>query len=122
MINKIDKNSVRVNRHKKIRLSLAGTSERPRLCVYRSSSNIYAQIIDDTKGITLASASSLEKALADMVKGKTKTEVATVIGETIAKRALDANIKTVVFDRAGYLYTGRVKAVADGARNAGLEF
>lgn len=122
MIKKIDKNSVRVNRHKKIRLSLTGTSERPRLCVYRSSLNIYAQIIDDTKGITLVSASSLEKALADSIKGKTKTEVATIIGETIAKRALENNIKTVVFDRAGYLYTGRVKAVADAARSAGLEF
>lgn len=122
MIKKIDKNNVRVNRHKKIRLNLSGTSERPRLCVYRSTSNIYAQIIDDTKGTTLVSASSLEKALADSLKGKTKSEVATLIGETIAKRALEANIKAVVFDRAGYLYTGRVKAVAEGARSAGLEF
>lgn len=122
MIKKLDKNSVRKSRHNKIRLSLSGTSDRPRLCVYRSSSNIYAQIIDDTKGITLASASSLEKALANDIKGKTKSEVATFIGETIAKRALEANIKTVVFDRGGYLYIGRVKALADGARSAGLEF
>ena len=122
MIKKIDKNSVRVSRHKKIRLNLSGTSERPRLCVYRSTSNIYAQIIDDTKGVTLVVASSLEKALANDVKGKTKTEISTVIGETIAKRALEAGIKQVVFDRGGYLYTGRVKAVADAARSAGLEF
>jgi len=122
MIKKIDKNSVRVSRHNKIRLSLSGTSERPRLCVYRSTSNIYAQIIDDTKGVTLVSASSLEKALANDIKGKTKSEISTIIGETIAKRAIEAGIKTVVFDRGGYLYTGRVKAVAEGARSAGLEF
>ncbi len=122
MIKKINKNSIRVNRHKKIRQTLSGDSLRPRLCVYRSTSNIYAQIIDDTKGVTLVSASSLEKALANDIKGKTKSEVATIIGETVAKRALEANIKAVVFDRAGYLYTGRVKAVADGARSAGLEF
>lgn len=122
MIKKIDKNSIRVNRHKKIRLNLVGTENRPRLCVYRSSSNIYAQIIDDTKGVTLVSASSLEKALANEIKGKTKTEISTVIGETIAKRALEANIKAVVFDRGGYLYIGRVKAVAEAARSAGLEF
>ena len=122
MTNKIDKNSVRVNRHKKIRQHLSGTSTSPRLCVYRSTSNIYAQIIDDTKSTTLVSASSLEKALEKEIKGKTKTEVATLIGETIAKRAIEAGIKTVVFDRGGYLYTGRVKAVADGARSAGLEF
>ncbi len=122
MISKIDKNSIRKSRHKKIRQNLAGTAERPRLCVYRSTSNIYAQIIDDTKGVTLVSASSLEKTLANDVKGKSKSEVATFIGETIAKRALEANLKNVVFDRGGYLYTGRVKALADGARNAGLEF
>lgn len=122
MIKKIDKNSVRVSRHNKIRLSLSGTSERPRLCVYRSTSNIYAQIIDDTKGVTLVSASSLEKALANDIKGKTKSEISTIIGETIAKRAVEAGIKQVVFDRGGYLYTGRVKAVAEGARSAGLEF
>ena len=122
MINKIDKNNIRVSRHKKVRQHLAGTELRPRLCVYRSTSNIYAQIIDDTKGVTLVSASSLEKALANDIKGKTKTEVATFIGETIAKRAEEANITSVVFDRGGYLYIGRVKAVAEGARSAGLEF
>lgn len=122
MIRKIDKNSIRVSRHLKVRQNLAGTENRPRLCVYRSTSNIYAQIIDDTKGVTLVSASSLEKALAKDIKGKTKTEIATIIGETIAKRALDAKINTVVFDRAGYLYIGRVKAVAEAARSAGLEF
>lgn len=122
MINKIDKNSVRVNRHKKIRYNLKGTSEKPRLCVYRSTSNIYAQIIDDEKGVTLVSASSLEKDLLNSLKGKTKTEISQIVGESIAKKALKLNIKNVVFDRGGYLYTGRVKAVAEAARNAGLEF
>lgn len=122
MINKIDKNSVRVSRHKKIRQHLSGTSTSPRLCVYRSTSNIYAQIIDDTKSTTLVSASSLEKALEKEIKGKTKTEVATLIGETIAKRAIEAGIKTVVFDRGGYIYHGKVKALAEAAREAGLEF
>ncbi len=122
MINKIDKNSIRKNRHKKIRQNLAGTFERPRLCVYRSTTNIYAQLIDDEKGVTLVSASSLEKALTEELKGKSKSEVATLVGKTLAVRAIEKNIKTAIFDRAGYLYIGRVKALAEGARNAGLEF
>lgn len=122
MINKIDKNSIRKSRHKKIRQNLTGTFERPRLCVYRSTTNIYAQLIDDEKGVTLVSASSLEKALANEIKGKTKVEVATIVGRVLAERAKEKDIKTAIFDRGGYLYIGRVKALAEGAREAGLEF
>ena len=122
MINKIDKNKERQRRHARVRNKLSGTTERPRLVVYRSLSNIYAQIIDDTKGITIVSAGTVEKALADSLKGKTKSEQAYLIGETIAKRALEKKITKVVFDRGGYIYTGRVKQVSDGARASGLEF
>ena len=122
MINKIDKNQERQRRHARVRKHLAGTADRPRLVVYRSLSNIYAQIIDDSKGVTLASANSLEKALAASLKGKTKVEQAYFIGQTIAERAKSKNITQVVFDRGGYLYTGRIKNVSDGARAAGLEF
>ena len=122
MINILDKNKERTRRHDRVRKNLAGTTERPRLVVYRSLSNIYAQIIDDTKGTTLVSASTLEKALASSLKDKTKQEQAYIIGETIAKRAKDKKITQVVFDRGGYIYTGRVKSVSDGARAAGLQF
>lgn len=122
MFNKIDKNSERLIRHERVRKHLSGTTECPRLCVYRSNTSIYAQVIDDTKGATLASASSQEKALEEQLKGKTKTEQARIVGEELAKRALKAKVKTVVFDRGGYIYTGRVQALADGARSAGLEF
>ena len=122
MINKLDKNKERGRRHARVRKHLSGTAERPRLVVYRSLSNIYAQIIDDTKGHTLVSCGTVEKAMQDALKGKTKQEQAYIIGETIAKRAMEKKIKQVVFDRGGYIYTGRVKNVADGARAAGLEF
>lgn len=122
MINKIDKNQVRQQRHARVRKKLAGTADCPRLVVYRSLSNIYAQIIDDTKGITLCSASTVEKALSADLNGKNKSEQAYLIGETIAKRAKEKQISRVVFDRGGYLYTGRVKSVSDGARAGGLEF
>ena len=122
MINKIDKNADRKIRAKRVRRKVSGTPKVPRLNVFRSLSNISCQIIDDTKGVTLVSASSLDKDLASSLKGKTKQEVAFVVGEAVAKKALAAKIKTVVFDRAGYVYTGRVKALADGARNAGLKF
>lgn len=122
MFTKIDKNQERQRRHARVRKQLAGTAERPRLVVYRSLSNIYAQIIDDSKGITLVSAGTVEKGLASALKGKNKTEQAYLIGETIAKRALEKKITQVVFDRGGYLYTGRVKNVSDGARAAGLKF
>ena len=122
MITVNDKNKDRVIRHKRVRKNLSGTAERPRLCVYRSLSNIYAQIIDDEKGVTLVSASTLDKEVAEQLKGKNKTELARLVGEIIGKRAIAKKIKAVVFDRGGYLYTGRVQAVADGARSAGLEF
>lgn len=120
MINKVNKNSVRAKRHLRIRAHLKGSSEMPRLCVYRSTSHIYAQVIDDDKGVTLASGSTIAKGI--NVKGLTKTDAAKEVGKFVAKRALDAGVKKVVFDRGGYLYTGRVKALADGAREAGLEF
>ncbi|MBQ7977948.1 MAG: 50S ribosomal protein L18 [Clostridia bacterium] len=122
MIHKIDKNKERARRHARVRKTLSGTAERPRLVVYRSLSNIYAQIIDDSKGVTLVSAGTVEKALADSLKGKTKQEQAYFVGETIAKRALEKQITQVVFDRGGYIYTGRVKNLSDGARAAGLKF
>ncbi len=122
MINKIDKNKERARRHARVRKNLSGTMERPRLVVYRSLSNIYAQIIDDSKGVTLVSAGTVEKALESALKGKTKQEQAYIIGETIAKRALEKKISQVVFDRGGYIYTGRVKNLSDGARAAGLKF
>ncbi len=122
MITVKDKNKDRVVRHKRVRKTVVGTTERPRLNVYRSLNNIYAQIIDDSKGVTLASASTLDKEVAEMIKDKTKTEAARIVGEVIGKRAKDKKIKEVVFDRGGYLYTGRVQAVADGARASGLKF
>lgn len=120
MINKEDKNQLRKNRHRKIRNKISGTSETPRLCVYRSLTNIYAQIIDDTQGNTLCAASTLDKEIASLIKGKTKKEQAKIVGEKIAEKAIAKNITKVVFDRGGYLYTGRVQEVADGARSKGL--
>ena len=122
MIKKTDKNQERLVRHKRVRRKISGTASRPRLCVYRSLSQIYAQIIDDENQKTLVSASSLEKEISSKCEGKTKSEVAKLVGETIGKRAVEKKIKEVVFDRGGYLYTGRVQAVADGARSAGLKF
>lgn len=122
MISKIDKNSVRQRRHARVRKHISGTAETPRLNVYRSLNHIYVQIIDDVKGVTLASASTMEKAVKEKIADMTKTEAAKVVGQTVAERAREKGIETVVFDRGGYLYTGRVKAVADGAREAGLKF
>lgn len=122
MIAKIDKNQLRQRRHQRVRKNLSGTSETPRLNVYRSLNHIYVQVIDDTKGVTLASASTMEKAVKEKVASLTKTEAAKVVGQTVAERAKAKGIESVVFDRGGYLYTGRVKAVAEGAREAGLNF
>lgn len=122
MISKKNKNALRKQRAIKVRSKVKGTPERPRLNVYRSLTHIYAQVIDDVNGVTLVSASTANKELAAKLQGKTKTEAATMVGETVAKLATQKGIKQVVFDRAGYLYTGRVKALADGARSAGLEF
>ena len=122
MITKLDKNKERIRRHSRVRDKLSGTVERPRLSVYRSLNHIYVQIIDDQKGVTLVSANSMEKKLVASFKGKAKLEQAYMIGQEIAKRAKAKGIKNVVFDRSGYIYTGRIKKVADGARDAGLEF
>ncbi len=118
----IDKNEQRLIRHARIRRKISGTSLRPRLSVYRSTNEIYCQIIDDEKQTTIVSASSKEKGLASKLKGKTKSEQARLVGEAVAKKALKKKINEVVFDRGGYIYTGRVKQVAEGARDAGLKF
>ncbi len=120
MIKKISRNAMREARHTRVRNDVHGTSAVPRLNVFRSNSNIFAQIIDDEEGITLVSASSLDKEL--KLENGSNIEAATKVGELIADRAVKANIKKVVFDRGGYLYHGRVKALAEAARNKGLEF
>lgn len=122
MIKKTDKNQERLVRHKRVRRKVSGTAQRPRLCVYRSLSSIYAQIINDETGVTLVSASTLDKDVKALLEGKSKSEQAKIVGETVAKRALEKNITEVVFDRGGYIYIGRVQALADGAREAGLKF
>lgn len=114
--------TMRRRRQKRVRGRVAGTADRPRLNVFRSLSNIFVQVIDDEAGNTLVSASTIEKDLLSKLDGKKKIEQAQVIGSTIAERALAKGIKQVVFDRAGYKYHGRIKAVADAARGAGLEF
>ena len=122
MIIKKDKNVDRIARHKRVRAKISGTIERPRLNVYRSLNEIYAQIIDDVKGTTLVSSSTLDKELAKKVAKLTKTEQAKLIGKDVAEKALKNKITEVVFDRGGYLYIGRVKALAEAAREAGLKF
>jgi len=122
MIRKEDKNEARLFKHSRMRNSLVGTSERPRLNVYRSSTHIYAQVIDDSKAITICSASTMDKKLQTRFKGKNKSECAFIVGEAVAKEALKKGVKAVVFDRGGYIYTGRVQKVAEGARSAGLQF
>lgn len=121
MIIKKDKNKARKKRHDRIRNKISGTSERPRMNVYRSLNNIYIQFIDDTKGNTLASASTLDAEIKSKAKDITKTEAAKLVGELAAKRAKDAGISEVVFDRGGYLYTGRVAQIAESARATGLK-
>ena len=122
MINKINKNEQRVKRHVRLRHDLAGTTQRPRLNVYRTLNHIYAQIIDDSKGVTLVACNTTQKDIRAKVEKMTNIKAASFVGEQIAKLAKKKKISQVVFDRGGYLYTGRVKALADGARAAGLEF
>ena len=119
MVSRKDANKARIKRHIRVRAKISGTAERPRLCVYRSNANISAQIIDDVKGITLVSASTLEKAFEG---NGGNIEAAKKIGAIIAERANEKGITDVVFDRGGYLYHGRVSALADGAREGGLKF
>ena len=120
MIKKLDRNKLREKKHRSIRRKIVGTAERPRLSVFRSLQNIFVQIIDDTTGNTLVSASTIEKGA--KVENGSNVEAAKKVGEAIAKKALEKGIDTVVFDRGGYVYTGRVKALADAAREAGLKF
>ena len=120
MINKVSKNVMRKARHERIRTKMHGTESVPRLSVFRSNSNIFAQLIDDENGVTLVSASSLDKDL--KLKNGSNKEAASKVWEKIAKLAVKANIKKVVFDRGGHLYHGRVKALAEAARENGLEF
>ena len=122
MIKKIDKNANRLARHARVRKKISGTADCPRLDVYRSNSHIYAQVIDDTTGNTLAAASTIEAEVQKAVEEMTKTEAAKTVGKLVAERAQAKGIKTVVFDRGGYLYHGRVKELAEGARENGLQF
>lgn len=119
MVNKADKNQARLRRHRRVRGKISGTASRPRMNVFRSRSNIYAQIIDDVKGVTLVSASSVEK---DFGMYGGNKEAAKKVGEIIAERALEKGIENVVFDRGGYIFHGRVKELAEGAREGGLKF
>ena len=119
MVKKTDRNAERIRRHKRVRRKISGTAECPRLCVVRSNNNLYVQLIDDVKAVTLAQASTLDKEI--KVKHSNK-EAAKEVGALIAKRALERNIKSVVFDRGGYIYHGVVKELADSAREGGLEF
>ena len=122
MISKINKNAIRQKRHIRVRGKISGTAETPRFNVYRSTKHLNVQIIDDVKGATLVACSTVEKEIAKLVEGKTKVEAAKIVGVEAAKRAIAAGVKKVVFDRGGYISTGRVAAVAAGARAAGLEF
>ena len=119
MINRKDTNKARLKRHVRVRAKIHGTAERPRLCVYRSNANIYAQVINDDEGVTLASASTVEK---DFTEYGGNKAAAKEVGKLVAKRALDKGIENVVFDRGGYLYHGRVLELAEGAREGGLKF
>lgn len=122
MIKMIDKNTERKRRHARVRKKISGTAQTPRFNVYRSLNHIYVQVIDDVKGVTIVSASDMEKDVKAQAAEMTKTQVAKLVGQKAAERALEKGVKEVVFDRGGYLYTGRVQAVAEGAREAGLNF
>ena len=122
MLKKADKNAKRLQRHKRVRRKVFGTPQRPRLCVFRSSNNIYGQIIDDTNRVTLVAASSLDEAVKGAVNHTGNKEAAKMVGEMVAKKAVEKGITEVVFDRGGYIYHGRIKELAEGAREAGLKF
>ena len=122
MVSKPNSNKQREIRHARVRSKISGTADRPRLNVYRSLNNIYAQVIDDTTGNTLVSASTLDEEIKASVKNTGNKEAAKAVGALVAKRAIEKNIKNVVFDRGGYIYHGRVKELAEAAREAGLEF
>ena len=119
MVNKPDSNKARLIRHRRVRGKISGTAARPRLSVFRSAKHIYAQIIDDVNGVTLAAASSMDKEFEGLGSNK---EAAKKVGEAVAKKALDKGVEEVVFDRSGYIYHGRIQALAEGAREGGLKF
>lgn len=116
------RSEARIRRHERVRKHIAGTTQRPRLSVFRSLSGIYAQVIDDQAGHTIASASTIDQELRGQMKGLKKSEQAKLVGKTVAERAKSKGVQMVVFDRGGFKYTGRIKALADGAREGGLEF
>ena len=122
MFNKRDRNEVRKIRHARVRKKISGTSDCPRLCVYRSNAHIYAQVIDDVAGNTLVAASTVEKEIASQIAEMDKKGASKLVGKVVAERALAKGIKQVVFDRGGYIYTGRVAQLAEGAREGGLDF
>lgn len=122
MVSKKSRSEVRLNKHRKLRNRFSGTAERPRLAVFRSNNHMYAQIIDDTVGNTLVSASTLDKEVKADLEKTNNVEAAAKLGTVIAKKALDKGISTVVFDRGGFIYQGKIAALADAAREAGLEF
>lgn len=122
MVKKESRSEIRAKKHRRVRNNLAGTAERPRLAVFRSNNHMYAQIIDDTVGNTLVSACTLDKDVKDAVEKTNNVDAAAQVGTVIAKRALDKGITTVVFDRGGFIYQGKIKALADAAREAGLTF
>ncbi len=122
MINKPSRSKIRVKRHRRLRNKISGTASTPRLSVFRSGKHIYAQIIDDASGNTLVSASTIEKEVATSLKSTSNIEAATAVGKAIGERAKSKGIENVVFDRSGYIYHGKVAALADGAREAGLQF
>ncbi len=122
MVNKTNRSEVRKNKHRRIRSRLSGTPEKPRLAVFRSNKHMYAQVIDDVAGNTIVSASTLQGEVKEGLEKTNDIKAAAKLGEVIAKKALDNGIKMVVFDRGGYIYQGKVKALADAAREAGLEF
>ena len=122
MVSKKSRSEVRVNKHRKLRNRFSGTAERPRLAVFRSNNHMYAHIIDDTVGKTLVSASTLQKDVKAELEKTNNVDAAAYLGTVIAKRAIEAGITTVVFDRGGFIYQGKIKALADAAREAGLEF
>lgn len=122
MIKQSNRKAIVRKRHERLRVKLAGTTECPRLAVYRSSKHIYAQLIDDVKGVTIASASTIDKDLKDKVSSSSNIEAAKVVGAAVAQKALKAGVSEIVFDRGGFLYHGRISALADAAREAGLVF
>lgn len=122
MIKKVNRKEVRVRKHVRVRKKISGTAECPRLAVFRSASHIYAQIIDDDKGVTLVAASTLDKAIKEKISFGGNVEAAKEVGKLVAEKAIEAGISNVVFDRGGYMYHGRIQALAESAREAGLKF